>query len=378
MKPPDDTPILLRGSGSLVYTEDGRTLVDLAMGFGAAFLGHAHPAVTAGLQRQAGELLSCGRLPTQGKARVEALVSSLLPPGMKLGGLCSTGMEAAEFAMRVAATHTGRREFAGFARSMHGKSAMTAGLCWQNAALRPENLHTLAFEPDVDEPAMLVALEKRLGGRDIAALMVEPIQGSNGAREASADFYRQAIALCREHGTLCVFDEILTGLYRTGTRFYADRLGVAPDMLLFAKCMGNGFPVSAMAAGDHVRILPESSPGSTFSGNPLALAAVEATLGVMAGLDMTRRVAAIEDTVRAALLDFRPEGATLRGRGALWCLELDPRTRFAEAVAAIRDAGMLVTAAGNFIRVLPAVTIDLPLLDESCRKIARACSAAGS
>ena len=370
-----ESPMLSHGSGSLVYTQDGRALVDLAMGFGAAFLGHAHPVVVASLERQVGRLWSSGRNLTPARERVDSLLAALIAPGMKLGGLCSTGMEVAEFAMRVAATYTGRSGFAGFARSMHGKSALTAGLCWRNATLRPQNLHTLPFVADAGEPEILSALEQLLRTRDIAALLVEPIQGSNGAHEATLDFYRRTIALCREHGTLCVFDETLTGLHRTGTPFYADRLGEPPDMALFAKCMGNGFPASALAMGEHIPIHPEALPGSTFSGNPLALAAIEGTLTAMGQLDMRRLVSGIEDTVRSALAPTRDVGATLRGRGALWCLELDAGIDFDAALGRIRDAGLLVTSAGNFIRLLPAATIDLQLLKDSCAKIAEALDA---
>lgn len=369
-------PILSHGNGSVVFTEDGRTLVDLAMGFGAAFLGHSHPVVTASLQQQAGLLWSSGRNPTPAKARVEALLSALLPPGLRLGGLYSTGMEAAEFAMRVAATHTGRDGFAGFERSMHGKSAMTAALCWANAPLRPENLHTLPFVWDAGEAEILEALDRLLGTKRIAALFVEPIQGSNAAHEASIDFYQRAIALCREHGTLCVFDEILTGLYRTGTRFYVDRLHGPPDMMLFAKCMGNGFPVSALAVGERIPIRPEASPGSTFSGNPLAAAAIDGTLAAMSRLEMGRCVASIEGIVRSTLGQLQPAGAILRGRGALWCLQLGDRIDLEVSLDRIRRDGLLVTCAGRSIRLLPAATIDPQLLKESCEKIARACAAA--
>ncbi len=370
-----EQPILSHGSGSLVSTEDGRTLVDLAMGFGAAFLGHAHPVVGASVQQRAGSLWSSSRNPTPAKARVNALLSALLPPGLRLGGLYTTGMEVAEFAMRVAATHTGRGEFAGFARSMHGKSAMTAALCWNNAPLRQGNLHTLPFVASVGEEEILEALDRLLRTRRVAALFVEPIQGSNAAHEASIPFYDQAIALCREHGTLCVFDEILTGLHRTGTRFYVDRLRQSPDVLLFAKCMGNGFPVSTLAVGEHVPIRPEASPGSTFSGNELALAAVEGTLAAMRQLDMEQRVAGIEAIVRSELGQLQVAGATLRGRGALWGLELDDRSNLDETLGRIRDAGLLVTSAGRAIRLLPAATIDPQLLKGACEKIAIACGA---
>lgn len=377
MTPKADPLVLAQGIGSRVITEDGRSLVDLALGFGAAFLGHADATVTSGLREQAGRLLSSGRNAISRKARVDALLTQLLPAGLRSGGLYSTGMEVAEFAMRVAATHTGRDEFAGFARSMHGKSAMLAALCWRNAPVRPDKSHTLPFVADAKEHEILDALERLLGTRRIAALLIEPIQGSNAAHEASLDFYNRAIDLCRAHGTLCVFDEIITGLYRTGTVFYVDRLNQLPDMLLYAKCMGNGFPVSALALGEHIEIRPEALPGSTFSGNPLALAAVEGTLTAMAALPMIAQVGAIERVVRSVLGKPHGAGPVLRGRGALWCLEFENMQRREQAHAAISAAGILVTCVDRSIRLLPAATIETQLLQEACENIARACAVAG-
>ena len=365
-------PVLSSGSGSQVRTVDGRTLVDLTIGFGAAFLGHSHPAVTAKLRDQAGRLLTCGRLPTEDEAAVNALIATLLPSGLRPAGLYSTGMEVAEFALRVAATHTKRSEFAAFARGMHGKSAMTAALCWPNAPVRPGGAHVLPFLPESGEAAILAELERLLASRPIAALLVEPMQGSNAAHEASADFYRRAIDLCRKNGALCIFDETLTALYRTGPRFYFERLDRIPDIVWFAKSLGNGFPVSSIAVAADVRIGPEALPGSTFSGNPMALAAVGATLGAMAALPMSERVAGIEAIVREELEPLRARGVTLRGRGALWCLEFDDRKRKEHARDAIGVAGILVTSGERFIRVLPAATIDPALLREACRKIASA------
>ena len=368
--------MLVRGSGSFVTAVDGETLLDLAMGFGSVFLGHAHPLVTASVQEQAARLWNCSRLGVPGQARVDALLSSLLPPGLQPTGLYSTGMEAAEFAMRIAATHTGRDGFAGFAQSMHGKSAMTAALCWPNAPLRPVTQHLLPFVAQASESEILAALVRLLRTESIAALFVEPIQGSNAAHQASDEFYRQAIAVCRAHGTLCVFDEILTGLYRTGTPFFVDRLNETPDMLLFAKCMGNGFPVSSLAVAGHVQIRPGALPGSTFSGNPLATAAVEGTLTAMGQLDMSKQVRSIEETVRSTLGSLQDVGTTLRGSGALWCLELGERTRPEPVFASIREAGLLVTTAGRSIRLLPAATIETKVLREACEQIAARCNAA--
>lgn len=373
-----DLPTLSHGRGSFVYGTDGREWIDLVMGFGAAFLGHSHPGVTEALHRQAERLLSCGRYPTEGDAAVEVLQAGILPRGLRPAGLASSGMEAAEFAMRLAATHTGRHEFAGFARSMHGKSAMTASLCWSNAPLRPGSVHTLPFIDTLDEAAVLDALHRCLRSRHIAALLIEPVQGSNGAHQASAGFYARAMALCRAEGTLCIVDEILTGLYRTGPAFFCDAAPEPPDMLLFAKNMGNGFPVSALALAQHIQIGPQALPGSTFAGNPFALAAVQATLECMAGLPMTALVLALEATARRHFEPLRPLGVRLRGGGALWCLELAPGLDAARMAARIRDAGILVSLNGRVIRLLPAATIAPDLWDQACARIANACLDGGA
>ena len=369
-------PELSHATGSVAYAADGRRFVDLVTGFGAVFLGHCHPEVTARVSAQMGRLWACGRYPTPALAEANARIRDLLPAGMRPAGLYSTGMEVAEFAMRVAATSTGRNEFVGFARSMHGKSATTAGLCWENGPVGSDRVRVLPFIGAASEDDILERLAEALRGGRIAAVFVEPIQGSNGAREASRDFYDRVIAGCRGSGTLCVFDEILTGLYRTGTAFYSDRLAERPDVLLFAKCMGNGFPASAIAVREDVAIGAAALPGSTFSENPLAAAAVAATLAAMRSLPMTGMVAAIESTVRAALGGREDIGITLRGRGALWALELGPRVRMEAVLRSVGEDGLLVSSHGRHIRVLPAATIDVGDLRDACGRIARACAAA--
>ncbi|RYF39412.1 MAG: aminotransferase class III-fold pyridoxal phosphate-dependent enzyme [Comamonadaceae bacterium] len=372
----EDLPTLTHGQGSRVHGTDGREWIDLVTGYGAVFLGHSHPQVTQALQWQAGRLIACGRYPTARFDAVEALLATVLPAGLRLGGFASSGMEAAEFAMRVAATHTGRSEFAGFGRSMHGKSAMTASLCWANAPVKPAGLHTLPFVDAQEEPAILEALERLLRARPIAALFIEPVQGTNGAHRASPAFYAEAIRLCHAHASLCVMDEILTGLYRTGPAFTSSTLAVSPDMLLFAKNMGNGFPVSAMALAPHVQVAAQALPGSTFAGNPLALTAVEATLTAMASLRMGALVQELERVARDQLGRLQERGIQLRGQGALWCLELDQRIDLPRALAGIRDAGILVTCNAHTLRLLPAATLDPAEWADACNRIADACLAA--
>ena len=368
-------PEITQASGSHAFDANGRRYLDLMNGFGAVFLGHAHPRVVEALHAQASSVWICGRHPTAAAAAAQRQLRELLPQGMKPAGLCSTGMEAAEYAMRLAAVATGRAEFAGFARSMHGKSGMTAAMCWSNAPLARDHIHMLPFVDAAPEEKVLAGLEALLAARRLAAVFVEPIQGSNAAHEASAAFLPEVARMCRRHGTLLVVDEILTGLYRTGTRFYVERVGVAPDMMLLAKSMGNGFPVSSVAVRGDLVVDARSMPGSTFSGNPLACATVAATLGVMAELDLEAQVAAIEQVVRGSLSRIAPSTATLRGRGALWALEFADTAVCARVTAELLRDGILVSSYGQCVRLLPAATIDVAELRLACQAIVRACEA---
>jgi acetylornithine/succinyldiaminopimelate/putrescine aminotransferase len=182
--------------------------------------------------------------------------------------------------------------------------------------------------------------------------------------------------LCRAHGTLAVFDETLTGLYRTGLAFHCSRLRQPPDVLLFAKSLGNGFPVASIAIGAGLTVPPGALPGSTFSGNALALAAVQGTLEAMAALPMVDRVAAIEATVSALQPALAAAGARLRGRGALWCIEFPSAERARRVHAAARAAGLLLSCTDRAIRLVPAATVSQADLQAACDKILQACQSA--
>lgn len=371
MSNPSAWPEIVRGIGSRVTASDGRGFIDLMSGFGAVFLGHCRPAIVERLQQQADALWACARFDHPALAEAKKEVDAILPNGYGFGGLYSTGMEVAEFAMRIAARRTGRREFVGFASSMHGKSAATAALAWHNAPVGSSQMHLLPFVSSATEEEILGRLATLLGRQQVAAVFVEPIQGSNGGHEGSVAFYEQLIKTCHAHGSLCVFDEILTGLYRTGPCFHAETLASPPDVLLFAKSMGNGFPVSGIAVREHIGVPADALPGSTFSGNPLAAATVAATLCAMHSLDMPSLVAGIERTVYQRL-SARPELFTLRGRGALWVLETPARVDMARAIEGIRDRGVLASSHGRCIRLLPAATIPGDELEEACRVIEQA------
>jgi len=352
-------PRIVRAENDLLYDSDGRKYIDLFSAHGSAWLGHRPPAVEARLREQLAGVWLVGRLPTPAFEEAQAKVTALFPPGHALAALYSTGMEAAEFALRFARVATGRREVIGFERAMHGKSQATANLGWDDPdRVTLPGVHRLPFPPQVPEREVLSALADRLAARRVAAVFVEPIQASAGGHAATPAFLDGVHRLCRDSGTLLVFDEILTGLYRTGPRFVFSELGFVPDVVLLGKALGSGFPVAAVAADTRYPIEPAMLPWSTFAGNPLAATAVAATLDALAAIDLPARVAAIERAVRRAVAPLAGSGVEVRGRGALWVLELPAAADVEGIVTRVFERGVALGFTGRQIRILPAVTVD--------------------
>jgi acetylornithine/succinyldiaminopimelate/putrescine aminotransferase len=230
----------------------------------------------------------------------------------------------------------------------------------------------LPYVPVQDEAHILAALSERLRTETIGAVVIEPLQGSSGGHLASRAFFEELSRECTRHGTLLVVDEIFTGFHRTGDAFLHQTFGLTPDIVLVGKSMGNGFPVSGAVVLARHAIDDEMLPGSTFAGNPLASAAVAATLGELERCDVRSMVAAIEAIVTAELAPLAAAGIPVRGKGALWVLEL-PRRSLDAALAKIFERGVLVSPTACYIRLLPAATISSEHLVAACRVVREAC-----
>jgi 4-aminobutyrate aminotransferase-like enzyme len=373
---------VVRAKNATLVDAEGRQYVDLFSACGTAWLGHAHEGVGRRIAEQLERTWITGALETPELEQARTAVEAWFPGSHGLAVLYSTGMEAAEFAMRVARVATGRNGMAGFERAMHGKSMATAHLGWDNGdGLELPGFHRFPFVPDASEPEILEQVDRALAARATAAVFVEPLHASGGGHRASDDFYRALRERCRDHGTLLVFDEVLTGFRRTGPAFMFSGLGFVPDLVLVGKAMGNGFPVSAVVADRAIGISPRMLPGSTFSGNPLAAVAVAATLEEMGRIDLEGRVAQIDTIVRRVLGSLDATPAVVRGAGALWVVELPVHADLAAAVQRIYDRGVAVGSAGRSVRILPAATIEPERLERGCAvladELARACRAAG-
>lgn len=376
--PPDVLPpgfCVVHGANDLLFTEDGEQYIDLLSSSGTVFLGHANPAIVRALKEQMDALWGTGAVPTRVGGEARAAVEEFLPPSHGLAVFYSTGMEAVEFAIRVARQATGRKGVVGFHGCMHGKSMAAARLGWPNTLATLPDFHSLPYLPDRSEDAILQDVRSALATGSVAAVFLEPLLGSRGGHIPSRHFAEQLSSLCAEHGSLLVMDEIFTGFYRTGSLFLHQELGITPDIVLIGKAIGNGFPVSGVVVDRRYPVTGGMLPGSTFAGNPLAASAVVATLREMRANAMPAKVRRIEQTILASLSDLKELGIALRGKGALWVLELPASMRAADVMAHILRSGVIVSPTANYIRLLPAATITVEHLTDACRTILDACRA---
>ncbi len=319
---------IVRGRGSRVYDLEGREYLDFVAGIAVNTLGHAHPDLVAAIQKQAQHLLHASNLYyTEPQVKLaKALVDHSFA---KKVFFCNSGAEANEAAIKLARRYAhqkhgpDRYEIITMLNSFHGRTMATLTATGQEKVQK-------GFEPLV--PGFkyvplndLPELEKGLSSKT-AAVMLEPIQGEGGVHVADRTYLKGLRELCRQHDVLLVFDEVQTGMGRTGTLFAYEQLGVRPDIMTLAKGLGGGVPIGACLATDEVAAA--FSPGahaSTFGGNPLACAAALAVLRVLLEgrvLEQSRRMG---DYLAKGLLDLKDRlhiVKDVRGLGLLQGMEL--------------------------------------------------------
>jgi acetylornithine/succinyldiaminopimelate/putrescine aminotransferase len=358
---------IVRAENDLLFDERGRELTDLFSGNGTVWLGHRNRRINARVAHQLDQVWITGGLETTIRCEAVAAIERFIPASHKVAALYSTGMEASEFAIRMARVITGKPGVIGFEKSMHGKSLATAFLGWDNrdGVMLPQ-FHRLPYLPTLPESDILERLETTLRLQPISLVFIEPLQGTGGGYSASDDFYRAVFRLCEQHGALLAFDEILTGFYRTGAPFYFSKLGFTPHLLLLGKGIGNGFPVSGVAVERRFGVLPQMLPGSTYAGNPLAAAAIAATLGELEQAGAVQKVRAIEHTITDAILPLARLGLPARGRGAMWIIELPPGSDAQSIALKLYARGIFASYAGRILRLLPALTISPERLSDAC------------
>ena len=315
-----------RGEGVWIYTSDGDRYLDLYGGHAVAGTGHCHPHVVNAICEQTGKLMFYSNLVySDARARAAEKLVSIAPEALKKVFFCNSGTEANENAMRMARMFTGREQVITFSGGFHGRTAdaISATFLGKYRELGKPNVpgHIEAEFGNIDSV-------RELADDTVAAIMLEPIQSMAGVRMANADFYRSLRALCDERGIVLIYDEVQTGVGRTGEWFFAGSRsggGVVPDVVTLAKALGSGVPVGACLVSEAIASkIKENDLGTTFGGGMLAMAAVTATLEVIENDRMLENVKRGEAYLRERLREVEHVMA-VHGLGFLLGIEFSDK-----------------------------------------------------
>ena len=342
---------LVRGEGSYVWDADGNRYLDFYGGHCVALLGHCPPRVVAAVQAQAAQLIFYSNVAySPVRARAAALLADVAPDGLGHVFFCNSGTEANETALKLARKTTGKPGVVAMEGGFHGRTLGSLAITW-NATYRAPYAAVLPethFVPFGDLGAVEAVFEAH---DDLAVVILEPIQSIAGIVEAPDAYFVDLRALCDRYSVLLLFDEVQTGVGRTGTFSISEQLGLTPDLITLAKSLGSGVPVGAVLASDAIAAgVEHGDQGSTFGGGMLAMAAVTATLETILEDGLMDRARAIHQQIRLAI---GPLVKQVRGRGCLIGLELDGAAK--PVLARLREEGVLAGGSGdaNVLRLMP-------------------------
>ncbi|MSO85655.1 MAG: aspartate aminotransferase family protein [Rhodospirillales bacterium] len=356
--------VIERGEGMYLYTSDNRRLIDFAAGVAVVSLGHCHPTLVAALQRQAATLWHCSnlyRIPGQERLAARLVEASFADSVF----FSNSGLEAMEAGLKLVRRyhdetgHPERWRVVVCSDAFHGRSLATIA-----AGGQPK--HLKGFDPVVpgfDRVAYGNLNETRVAiGPETAAILVEPIQGEGGLRVPPPGYLGALRAIADEFGLLLFLDEVQTGMGRTGKLFAHEWDGVRPDIVAVAKGLGGGFPVGATLAVERVaKVMTAGSHGSTFGGNPLAMAAANATLDVMLADGFFERVRTLGTSLKREIeaLGRRHPRVVAEVRGLGLMLGFKTTLENSSVAQALQDAGLLTVLAGdNVVRLVPPLIVE--------------------
>jgi acetylornithine aminotransferase len=359
---------IVRGRGTKVYDLEGREYVDFVGGIAVNVLGHAHPDLVLAIQKQAAQLIHTSNLYyTEPQVKLaQMLVDHSFADKVFF---CNSGAEANEAAIKLARRYshdkygTGRFEIITMKQSFHGRTMATLTATGQEKVQK-------GYEPLVPGFSYvsfnhLLELQQAVTDKT-AAIMLEPIQGEGGVHVASREYLKAVRELCTQRDILLIFDEVQTGMGRTGTLFAYEQLGVQPDIMTLAKGLGGGVPIGAcLATAPVAKAFGPGSHASTFGGNPLACAAALAVFRVLLDgrvLDQARRMGEYLSKGLSECKDGHHVVRDVRGMGLLQGMEVDIDAK--TVVADCLKRGILINAAGEHVlRFIPPLIITQPEID---------------
>jgi len=329
------------GKGVTLTDVDGNTYIDLSAGIHVTGLGHCHPKVVEYTQKYTSRLMNCHDFTTEIKTLALEKIASVTPGNLNGIQFYCAGTEAVEAGLRCARAVTGKFEFFSVYRDFHGKSmgAVSLGVMDRISGPRAAGYHLVPSAhcyrckfnlryPDCNLHCAEFLKEAMIqeGTGEVAGVVLEPCQGWNGSVVYPDDYLPKVRRICDELGVLFVADEILTGFGRTGKMFCVDHYDVIPDVLLLGKGMANGFPVTAIAIKDeHAKVLEKISASTSYGGNPMACAAVVASIEVIEEENIVERARELGEFMLARMKEIKtrhPIVGEVRGKGCLLGMEL--------------------------------------------------------
>ncbi|RKT33295.1 4-aminobutyrate aminotransferase/(S)-3-amino-2-methylpropionate transaminase [Microbacterium sp. AG1240] len=393
--------------GGVVVDADGNSLIDLGSGIAVTTVGNAHPAVVAAVQAQVAQFThTCFMIsPYESYVAVAEALNRLTPGDHeKKSALFNSGAEAVENAVKIARKATGRQAVVAFDHAYHGRTNLTMAL---TAKSMPYKSGFGPFASEVyrapmsypfrdglsgaDAAAKAISLiEKQIGADNLAAVLIEPIQGEGGFIVPADGFLPALVDWCRANGVVFIADEVQSGFARTGAMFASDLFGIVPDLVTTAKGIAGGLPLAAVTGRAELMDAAHAGGlGGTYGGNPIACAAALAAIQAFEDEDLSARARELGEVLVGRLRSIQssdPRVGDVRGRGAMIAAEfVDPTTGRPDAAlagavakACIAEGVIVLTCGtyGNVIRFLPPLSIPDHLLDEGLDVVAAALAAA--
>jgi acetylornithine/N-succinyldiaminopimelate aminotransferase len=369
-----------RGEGVWLIATNGERYLDFGSGVAVNGLGHCHPHLVKAMTEQLSKVWHVSNLykMPDGEKLAERLCKASFAD---VAFFANSGAEAVECAIKMARKYqhaSGKAEryrIITFEGAFHGRTLATIAAGGQAKYLE-------GFGPPVDGfdqvPLGDIEAVKKAIGPQTAAIMIEPVQGEGGVRSPAPQFIRQLRELCDKNGLLLIFDEVQSGMGRTGELFAYKRTGVTPDIMPLAKALGGGFPIGAcLATTEASKGMTPGTHGSTFGGNPLAMAAGNAVLDVMLApgfLEHVQRMSLLLKQKLAGICDRHPDIVNeVRGEGLL--IGLKAVIPAGDLSNALRDEKLLTVAAGeNVVRMLPPLIVSEAEIDDAVQRIERTCA----
>jgi len=364
---------LTRAEGQYVWDSEGRRYLDCHSAYGVAFLGHRNPRVLKAIKAQLEKIIvASSAFDTEVSERLRVLLERILPKNLQYYYMLNGGSEGVELALKIARKVTDRSKFISFINGFHGRTMGALAVTW-NPKYR-SGFGPFPWEVEFLPYNSVEAVEKKVD-EEVAAVILEPVQGEGGLAVASPEFLKAIRERCDETGALMIVDEVQAGFGRTGVLWAHQRAGVEPDIMVAGKAIGGGYPLSVIAFTEEIgKRVKEGDHGSTFGGNPLAMAAAIGGIEALLYDGVVEKALEAGGKLRRVLEEVAEEhGRMVRGvRGIGLMSGLELRFNPTPVLKALQDHGVLALKAGlTVLRLLPPYLIsdeDLELLQSSLHR----------